>query len=217
MIWTASEAQEIDRLSTAVHHIPSIDLMEEAGLKAYHFALRQWKPYAHFIVLAGAGNNGGDALVVARHLMQAGFSLEVFDLASDKESEERLAARIRLEQEGLSLHKFTSDSFDHLKGKDLIIIDGLLGLGMKGKMRPGIVENCLKAAAALKPKVVIAIDLPSGLDADAWEQDAPLLAATHTITFGEKKPVHLLQPSRHYCGETTRVPLNFRQKRSRPS
>ncbi|RYZ50959.1 MAG: NAD(P)H-hydrate epimerase, partial [Proteobacteria bacterium] len=209
MIWTASEAQEIDRLSTAVHGIPSLDLMDEAGLKAYHFALRQWKPYSHFVVLAGAGNNGGDALVVARYLAEAEFSFEVFDLAADNETPERQEQRLRLEHKGISLKKFTSKSFDHLHGKDLILIDGLLGLGMKGKMRPGLVADCLKAAATLKAKVVIAIDLPSGLDADAWEQDAPPLPATHTITFGEKKPVHVAQPSSRFCGETTRVPLNF--------
>lgn len=209
MIWTASEAQEIDRLSTAVHGIPSLDLMEEAGLKAYHFALRQWKPYSHFLILAGAGNNGGDALALARYLAEAEFSFEIIDLAEEKETPERQEQRLRLEKRGISLQKFTPKSFDHLKGKDLILIDGLLGLGMKGKMRPGPVADCLKAAAALKAKVIIAIDLPSGLDADAWEQEAPLLSATHSITFGEKKPVHVAQPSSRYCGETTRVPLNF--------
>lgn len=209
MIWTGSEAQAIDRLSSQAYGIPSLALMEEAGLQTYHLALRQWKPYAHFIVLAGGGNNGGDALVVARHLHEARFSVDCFDLASGQESDERKQQRLALEKLGVALKSFAPQAFDAYARRDLILIDGLLGLGLKGPLRAGAIADCLKAAAALKARVVISIDLPSGLDADAWEQPPPLLPATHSITFGERKAVHIGQPSRRFSGSVTRVPLAF--------
>lgn len=209
MLWTSSEAQEIDRLSSQVYGIPSLSLMEEAGLKTYHLALRQWKPYAHFLVLAGGGNNGGDALVVARYLHDAKFSVDCFDLSDGKETEERKHQRLELEKQGFSLKRFFTGAFDPYTKKDLVVVDGLLGLGLKGPLRPGPVMDCLRAAAALRPKVVVAIDLPSGLDADAWQQDPPLLSATHTISFGELKAVHVSEPSSRHCGSVARVPLAF--------
>lgn len=212
MLWTSSEAQEIDRLSSQVYGIPSLSLMEEAGLKIYHFALRQWKPYSHFVVLAGSGNNGGDALVVARYLHEAKFSVDCFDLSDGRETEERKHQRLELEKQGFMLKPFAKGAFQIYTKKDLVVIDGLLGIGLKGALRPGLVMDCLKAAAALKPKVVVAIDLPSGLDADAWQQDAPLLSATHTISFGELKAVHVAEPSSRHCGSVARVPLAFAEE-----
>ncbi len=208
MIWTSLEAKEIDRLSSEIHGVPALKLMEEAGLQTYHLALRLWKPYFHYRVLAGGGNNGGDALVVARYLYEAKFSVECFDLSEGKETAERKHQRLELEKSGFSLKAFTPSAFS-ASPCDLVIIDGLLGLGLDGPLRPGLIKDCLLAAEACKPKLVIALDLPSGLEADAWEQPPPPLIATHTLTFGAKKAVHVAEPSRGFCGQVTLVPLGF--------
>jgi len=208
MIWTSLEAKEIDRLSSEVYGIPSLTLMEDAGLKTYQYALQQWKPYFHFVVLAGGGNNGGDALVVARLLFEAKFPVDCFDLSEGKETAERRHQRLLLEKTGCPLRSFVPSSLTAYR-HDLIIIDGLLGIGLKGPLRPGLVRDCLIEAQSIKPRVVIAIDLPSGLDADAWEQPAPPLLATHTITFGEKKAVHVVAPSRQFCGHIMLARLTF--------
>ena len=210
MIWTSSEAQEIDRLSSQTYGIPALQLMEEAGLAIYHLALRLWKPYSHFLILAGGGNNGGDALVVARLLLDAKFSFTCLDLSHGETSAERDHQRLNLEKRGYALQAFHgAKELEAFRERDLIVIDGLLGIGLKGPLRPGPVVDCLEAVKTLQAKVVLAIDLPSGLDADAWEQSEAHLAATHTITFGALKAVHVGGPSRRWCGRVNLARLSF--------
>lgn len=206
MIWSAADAREIDRLSSEVYGIPSLKLMEEAGQAVFRLALSFWKPYARFLVLAGAGNNGGDALVAARELFQKGFEPIVIDAAFGAETEERKTQRLALEKLGCTLRK----DLPTLDTKTpLIVLDGLLGLGLKGALREGETKNLLLAVARLQAQHVIAIDLPSGLNADLWEQEPPPLPATHTITFGAYKPVHVGHPSRKYCGRLSCETIGF--------
>ncbi|MBC7658489.1 MAG: NAD(P)H-hydrate epimerase [Chitinophagaceae bacterium] len=210
MIWSGSETQDIDRLSSQIYGIPSRTLMEEAGKAIFRLALRLWKPYSHFILLAGSGNNGGDALVAARLLFEADFSLTCFDVSDGKESNERHYQRLELEKKGFALKPFRDAAdFDPFRDRSLIIIDGLLGLGLKGSLRDGLTRNCLEAASHLHSRVVLAIDLPSGLEADTWDTEPARLPATHTITFGALKPVHVGEPSRRWCGDVNLATLGF--------
>lgn len=208
-LWTAAEAKDIDRFSTQDYGIPSLTLMEEAGQALFRMALKLWKPHSQFYILAGPGNNGGDALVLARLLFQADFPVQVFDVRDDdsKESVERKTQRERLESLALPLQRFEEKFPAPPPG--LVIVDGLLGLGFHGKIRPGRIRACLEEAAKLQARSVLAIDLPSGLDADVWQQEKALLSATHTLTFGAKKTVHLADPSRLSCGEVSVAPLSF--------
>ncbi|RZA20676.1 MAG: NAD(P)H-hydrate epimerase [Proteobacteria bacterium] len=197
MIWTASDAKEIDRLSSEVYGIPASDLMEAAGQAIFRLALSLWKPHCKFLVLAGAGNNGGDALVVARLLFEQGFSPRVIDVTEGKESVERGAQRRKLEALGCPLYSPKVLVEDE---GPWIILDGLLGIGLSGFLRDGLVSDVLQRASKIRSFATLAIDLPSGLDADCFDQTPPLLKATHTITFQSLKPLHVVYPSREYCG-----------------
>jgi NAD(P)H-hydrate epimerase len=185
--------------------------MEEAGLGVARLAMEIWKPGLSILVVAGAGNNGGDALVAARYLAEAGFAPQVFSVMADgaQESPDRQTQRVRYEKLGSPCLPYrTAQDFSHFSHGTLII-DGLLGLGPKEPLRPGLIRQCLQDLAQIKAERVLAVDLPSGLLADVWQAETIYLPATHTITFGAPKLLHVLEPARSICGELRVLPLAF--------
>jgi hydroxyethylthiazole kinase-like uncharacterized protein yjeF len=204
MIWTSEDAREIDRLSSEIYKVPKLHMMEEAGQAIFRLALTLWKPDVSFLILAGAGNNGGDSLVAARCLINEGFSVRVVDASEGRETPERLIQRESLEKTGCPVFTLKDWALDEDKA-GYIIIDGLVGIGLKGSLREGLVTEVLRYASRLSARAVIAIDLPSGLDADCFDQPPPILRASHTITFEALKPLHVVDPSRAYCGKISTV------------
>ncbi|WP_141735361.1 NAD(P)H-hydrate epimerase [Oligoflexus tunisiensis] len=211
MIWTSQVARDIDQLTTTLYAVPALDLMEEAGLAVARLAMEIWKPGLSILVAAGAGNNGGDALVAARYLAEAGFAPVVFDVMAEgaQESPDRKTQRLRYEQLGQVCRPYRNAQDFSQFSQSTLILDGLLGLGPKQPLRPGLVRQCLEDLAKLKAEHVLAIDLPSGLLADSWQPDEVYLPATDTITFGAPKLLHILEPSRASCGQLRVVPLRF--------
>lgn len=214
MIWASQVARDIDHLTTTLYGVPSLSLMEEAGLGVARLAMEIWKPGLSILVAAGAGNNGGDALVAARYLAEAGFAPVVFDVIPEgaQETPDRKVQRLRYEQLGMACLPYRDAHDFSCFSADTLIIDGLLGLGPKQPLRPGLVRQCLADLAKLQARRVLAVDLPSGLLADVWQPDEVYLPATHTITFGAPKLLHLLEPARSSCGELRVVPLAFHPK-----
>lgn len=211
MIWTSQAARDIDQLTTTLHGVPSLDLMEAAGLGVARLAMEIWKPGLTLLVVAGAGNNGGDALVAARYLAEAGFAPQVFTVMAEgaTESPDRKTQRLHYEESGNVCHPYrNAQDFSPFTSQTLII-DGLLGLGPKEPLRPGLIRQCLKDLAALNAERVLAVDLPSGLLADSWQPQEIYLRATHTITFGAAKPLHRMEPARAASGELRVHPLPF--------
>jgi ADP-dependent NAD(P)H-hydrate dehydratase / NAD(P)H-hydrate epimerase len=191
--------------------VPSLDLMEEAGLAVARLAMEIWKPGLTVLVVSGAGNNGGDALVAARYLTEAGFAPVVFDVRPEgaQETPDRRTQRLRYEQLGTACLPYRSVQDLSQFTSATLMIDGLLGLGPKQPLRPGLVRQCLTDLAQLHAERVLAIDLPSGMLADVWQPDEVILPATHTITFGSPKLLHVLEPARSSCGELRVIPLAF--------
>lgn len=211
-LWTGLQAREVDRRSIEDCGIAGEALMEEAGRAVFQKALSLWRPFQKILVLAGPGNNGGDALVAARLLYEAGFSPHIFSISEAKaqETPARHEQRLRCEGLGLRLEAYRGpSSFSQFSSRTLII-DGVLGLGVRGGLRPGVIAEALAAAQALSAERVLAIDLPSGLDPDRWDQ-APPLPATHTLTFGGLKPAHVFSSSSG-SGELMRVTIGFHPK-----
>ncbi|MCX6129531.1 MAG: NAD(P)H-hydrate epimerase [Proteobacteria bacterium] len=211
MIWSSQTARENDRLSSVDYGIPSLDLMNEAAALLAQWAMALWKPGDQFLILAGPGNNGGDALAAARYLKLKGFAPTVLDIRSldsiespdrkiQRELYEALGQVPLLYSENLDLSPWQTQCF---------IIDGILGLGLRKALRPGFYWNCLKRMAELKARCVLAIDFPSGLLADSWQQELPPLKASHCLSFGAAKPSQILEPSRSFCGELRIAPLAF--------
>ncbi len=201
MIWSSQLARDVDQLSIQAYGIPSSTLMEEAGRAVAQWAMELWKPGLHILVVAGPGNNGGDALVAARILSEAGFVPTVLDVRSEqaRETPDRLLQRQRVENLGIPCLRYQSPEDFAAYTHSTMIIDGLLGLGLSQALRPGVFRECLTGLQHISARIVLAIDMPSGMLADGLKQEA-LLLATHTVTFGAPKLVHLAESSRSACG-----------------
>ncbi|HEY0493544.1 MAG TPA: NAD(P)H-hydrate epimerase [Candidatus Dormibacteraeota bacterium] len=171
------EAQQQFQIGTA-------QLMEIAGFQVARF-IGGWLGEVsgrRVAVLAGPGNNGGDALVAARFLAQRGALVECLCLPPKDPSSLAANHAGTLRSMGIDCRPFTSST---QLSADLIV-DGLLGTGVHLPLRqpyPGIIADINRARSQ-----VVAIDLPSGLDSDTAEGDSEAVQATATLTLGLPKP-----------------------------
>jgi hydroxyethylthiazole kinase-like uncharacterized protein yjeF len=153
----------------------------------------------HVGLLVGAGNNGGDALWAGAFLRRRGVAVTAVLLSSDRTHPQGLAA----------LRRAGGRIADDLPGQVQVVLDGIVGLSGRGPLRP--------AAARLVEAIrvpIIAVDSPSGVDPDTGTTDGPAVTATETVTFGARKPVHVLAPWR--CGPVHLVDIGLFDQLSEP-
>jgi ADP-dependent NAD(P)H-hydrate dehydratase / NAD(P)H-hydrate epimerase len=193
-ILTAAETREVDRLTTERAGTPSLALMENAGRSVAEFIRSQLPSFARrkVVVLCGKGNNGGDGFVVARHLLEMGAKPVVYFFASPQEAKGEAATNLSLWKE--SGGKFialpdaaalASASLDF--SKRAIIVDALLGTGVRGSVE-GLLRSVIERINARPASVsVISVDIPSGLNADAGEVCGVAVRADRTVTFTAPK------------------------------
>lgn len=203
---TAREMREIDRRAMEEYAIPGVVLMENAGRSVADAVERLLGGLGgkKVVVLCGKGNNGGDGFVAARHLLQRGAAPKVFLSCAPEEITGDAAVNLtiwqRLGQECFQLA--TSGSLQLLKIALLqadAVVDALYGTGFRGKAT-GQAGRAIEAVnAAGKP--VVAVDLPSGLEADTGRVNGPCIRATVTVTFGLPKIGLVLDPGVEYCGK----------------
>ena len=202
-ITTAAEMREIDRASSETFGVPSLTLMENAGGAVSQFILENYPGVERIAIVCGKGNNGGDGFVIARKLHRAGRVVEVLLLASPAELKgdaaamfERLPVRPVVIRNVQELRAESSRSL----GNCGLIVDALLGTGFKPPVK-GLFADAI-AAMSGGDKSVVAVDIPSGADADAMTaQDAPGIArADAIVTFTAPRPAHVF-------GQLTRGPV----------
>ena len=129
------------------------------------------------LVLAGPGDNGGDALFAAADVAARGVPVDILR-TSDRVHEEALQVATDAGARSIRLADLDPSVYD-------VIVDGILGIGARGALR-GQARDAVTALLSASA-VVIAVDLPSGLDADTGAADQVVLAATTTVTFGAVK------------------------------
>ena len=199
-VWTAACAREVDELSIGTFGIRQTDLMERAGTAVANIA-RSASRGNSFLVLAGSGNNGGDALIAAR-VLATDPAARVVTIRVSKTAAE-IQAEIPAE---IPMAKLIAEPFH-------CIIDGVFGLGFRGPIDPSSpAAQTLKSAAQIKAKynaVVVAVDLPSGMTSDDGGQTEALLCADETVTFGALKAVHAVAPARDLCGRVHCIDIGF--------
>ncbi len=208
-IWPQDLAQQIDAHSCKVHGDLGESLMEKAGWWIANKVKTLVRLNENILILVGNGNNGADALVAARYLLDAGFYPQVIAIESSSSKHSPLR---RLQQERLSgrLHlKTYQTGMFKTNTKPCFIVDGLLGLGFKGALKSGLIKTCLEELSGIQQKRVLAIDLPSGLTVDMWDTSNAILPADYTVTFGSQKPTHIFAPNRSACGIVSCHPLEF--------
>jgi hydroxyethylthiazole kinase-like uncharacterized protein yjeF len=154
------------------------------------------------VALVGSGDNGGDALYAGARLARRGAGVTAVLLAPERTHAAGLAAlrraggRVARAGEGEAL----------VEGADLVL-DGIVGIGGKGGLRPEAVP--LAAAAGRSRGAVVAVDLPSGVDADTGEVHGAAVQADLTVTFGTHKPGLLIDPAREYAGSVRLVDIGL--------
>ena len=184
------EVRSIDRLAAEDYGLPTLVLMENAGRGAAAI-LDDMLPEAGRVVIAcGAGNNGGDGGVAARHLDSWGRSVRVVWFAPEEKIAGDPAVQHRiLDASGIAQEEWPgevpADRLDALFAGADWIVDGLLGTGLT---RP--VEGPLLAVIAAmnrSGRPILALDLPSGLDADSGQPMGEAVRATVTASFVSRK------------------------------
>ena len=188
-ILTVAEMSAADQAAIAAG-TPGIVLMERAGTATADAVSARFAP-CRTLVLAGPGNNGGDAYVVARLLAARGFDVRLEALAPPRTDDARGAAK---EWTG-EVHPVKGTVGD----AELVVV-GLFGAGLD---RPLTGEALRLARASARTRArVVAIDLPSGLSGDtARPVGEAAFRADLTVTFQHRKVGHVLQPGRDHCGE----------------
>jgi ADP-dependent NAD(P)H-hydrate dehydratase / NAD(P)H-hydrate epimerase len=194
---TAAEAAGADAAAHDRYGVAGRVLMESAG-RAAALALHEALPFRRVAVLAGSGNNGGDGCVLARALHEWGS--EVTLIEGGQAFPGHLLHGIPIDV------RRPSEAATVLAGAD-VIVDALLGTGARGTPRAGVAELIVAANAAGRP--IVALDLPSGVDATTGKVHEPAITADLTISFGWPKLGLLLQPARQHCGRLVAVEIGF--------
>ncbi len=159
---------------------------------------------ARVVVLAGAGDNGGDALYAGARLARRGAHVEALLTAPDKAHAAGLAAlRAAGGQVGVVRTAHQADR-SRVSGADLLI-DGIVGIGG----RPGLREPAGEMLAAVEADLTVAVDAPSGIDVDTGETPASHVRADVTVTFGTHKVGLLVDPAAQAAGTVSLVDIGL--------
>ena len=205
---TKKEMAAIDRCAIEEYKIPSIILMENAGRCAAEVALKMLKKNKgkKVSLFAGKGNNGGDGMVAARHLTNKGYEVFCYLLGKSDSilSETRKKNLQILERMKLSIK--TIPDFESLLNfrreieESNLLLDAIFGIGLTGKLRSPYRE-IVEFLNGFK-KTVLALDIPSGLDADTGVAETAIIA-TETVTFALPKKGLFLNNGPEYSGKIT--------------
>ena len=210
------EQQELDREFCARTGLPSLVLMEQAaaGLTGVVGSLlescQEEEGTPAVLIFAGGGNNGGDGWASARQLLATGHEVIVFDaFGGQKSSADALINRQAFERLGGTM----IDDLETLEGLvPLIAVDALYGTGFDmTRQVPERALEVLKALASLKEKgsLIVACDIPSGLDANTGQALEETVAAHVTCTFGRRKIGLVTHPGLLHAGEVFEFPLSM--------
>ncbi|MBX9573131.1 MAG: NAD(P)H-hydrate dehydratase [Candidatus Obscuribacterales bacterium] len=188
-------------------------LMEIAGLGASKMLLELMEGMpAAVTIICGKGNNGGDGLVVARHLLRAGVEINIFVIGSEKDkySEDHLINRRILEAMSVEIYFIDDKDLEPLKASisdTSAIVDAILGTGLDRNVE-GITDEIIDIINE-SARPVLAIDLPSGLNSDTGQIMGNAVQAAATATFGSVKPGLLCHPGNLIAGEIRLIDIGI--------
>lgn len=200
-LYDADGMRAVDRWAIEEIGVPSLELMEAAGL-AVAEAVGELAPEGPVRVVCGKGNNAGDGLVAARYLREAGFEVEALLLWPAEELSGDAAANLaRCEAEWAD-----GDLAPRLAGSGAIV-DAIFGTGFSGEPR----EPARGAIAAINAcgAPVIACDIASGVDASSGEVAGAAVGATATVSFHSAKLGHRVAPGKWQAGELRVAPIGI--------
>jgi ADP-dependent NAD(P)H-hydrate dehydratase / NAD(P)H-hydrate epimerase len=200
-LYDADGMRAVDRWAIEEMGVPSLELMEAAG-RAVAEAVGELGPDGPVRVVCGKGNNGGDGLVAARYLREAGFAVEALLLWPVDELSGDAAANL----ERFPAEYVDGDLVPRLAGSGAIV-DAIFGTGFSGKPR----ESAVAAIAAIDAcgSPVIACDIASGVDASNGEVAGAAVEADLTVSFHAAKLGHRVAPGKWHSGELRVAPIGI--------
>jgi NAD(P)H-hydrate epimerase len=189
---SAKKMQEIDSLAQLQYQIPSIVLMENAGLRASDIILKLLKRRKQktVFIFCGPGNNGGDGFVVARHLINKHVKVRIFLLAESRRLKGDSLVNFRiLKAMNAQVIEFSQIPYLKNAGKALkkagLIVDALFGTGLNKDIQGVFAETINMINHSGVP--VVSLDIPSGLCATTGKVFNVAVKANHTVTFAALK------------------------------
>lgn len=195
---TAEEMADVDRMAIEDYGIDVLALMENAGAAAARLARKMLGGEVQgrsVCCLVGRGNNGGDGLVAARRLHNWGADVRVMLAGARSDLRDVPARQMAIvEKMGIPVMEAGGKLEDAL-----LLVDALLGYGSRGSPREPVAAVIRKANDSDVP--IVAVDIPSGLDATTGEPGEPTIVAKATVTFGLPKTGFLNPNARLNVGE----------------
>ena len=177
-LYSCAQVRALDRQAIETLGIPGYTLMRRAGEATLRCLRSRWPAARRIAVVCGAGNNGGDGYVVARLAREAGYDVRVLAVTSPQRLRgDALTACEDWRAIGGSIQPFCAPALDACD----VIVDGLLGTGLTGEVRADVAQ--VIAAINASGLAVLALDVPSGLDADTGVPLGAAVRAECTLTF----------------------------------
>ncbi len=204
-LYTADQVRRVERHAIDRFGIPGFDLMQRAAAAAYAVLRRRWPAARRVLLLVGAGGNGGDALLLGTLALRDGLAVEALAL-SDRSTGDAAQARAAFDRAGGRVR--VADAAAEFGDAD-VCVDGLFGIGLSRPLDGVAAALVARLDATRRP--VLALDVPSGLDADTGARLGPCVRADATVVFVAWKRGLFTADGAEACGErelaTLDVPL----------
>lgn len=213
-IFTSAQIHELDKYTIEHEPISSLNLMERAAKALTRAIEEEWSNRTPVVVFAGPGNNGGDALAVARMLSEDGYDVSVYLFnVQNKLSADCLANKKRLlDAKRVKFTEITTNLDPPKLNAETLVVDGLFGSGLNKPLAGGF-------AAMVKyinqsPAKVVSIDIPSGLmtEDNSYNIHANIIRATLTLTLQQKKLSMLMADNQQYLGRLRVLDIRLSQE-----
>lgn len=203
-ILSAEQIRKADQYTIENEPVSSVELMERAAKKCSDWIVSHYsgKPVKVFKIICGIGNNGGDGLVIARHLAKSGLNVEVFILRlSDKTSDDFAINYKRLKDENVQVTDLTEDNHEFRAKAGEVIVDAIFGSGLSRPIEGFIADITYHVNNSNAE--VISIDMPSGLFSEDNSDNIRknIVQADYTLTFQLPKLSLLFPENAKYSGK----------------
>ena len=211
-IFTTAQIHELDKYTIEHEPIASLNLMERAARALTQAVTNEWPATMPIVIFAGPGNNGGDALAMARMLSEQNYQVSVYLFNISGQLSADCAANKQRLQDARRLKTFVEVSmeFDPPKlDSNTLVIDGLFGSGLNKPLAGGF-ASLVKYINASQAKV-ISIDVPSGLmtEDNTYNIRANIIRATITLTLQQPKLSFLFPENQQFVGEMRVLDINL--------
>ncbi|MBQ7419458.1 MAG: NAD(P)H-hydrate dehydratase [Prevotella sp.] len=214
-IFTSAQIKELDRYTIEHEPIPSIDLMERAAKALTRAITDMWSNSVPVIVFAGPGNNGGDALAIARLLSEQGYQVSVYLFNISGHLTEECAVNKKRLTESKRIKSFVevTQEFDPpVLEKGMLVVDGLFGSGLNKPLAGGF-ASLVKYINASHAEIV-SIDVPSGLmtEDNTYNIRANIIHADVTLTLQHLKLAFLFPENQQFIGQLKVLDIRLSQE-----